>query len=75
MDGYQIVRVTGELDIATAEKAYSYISEVIDGRPARVTVDLSGLTFCDASGLGVLARVARHARQGPPAQPRRSGRR
>ncbi len=62
-DGYQVIRVTGELDIATAEKAYSYISGVIDGRPAPVTVDLSGLTFCDASGLGVLARIARHARQ------------
>ena len=62
-NGYQIVSVTGELDIATAEQAYSYISEVIDGRPAPVTVDLSGLTFCDASGLGVLARIARHARE------------
>jgi anti-anti-sigma factor len=62
-NGYQIVSVTGELDIATAERAYSYISEVIDGRPAPVTVDLSGLTFCDASGLGALARIARHARQ------------
>ena len=55
--------MTGELDIATAEQAYSYLSEVIDGRPAPVTVDLSGLTFCDASGLGVLARSARYARQ------------
>jgi anti-sigma B factor antagonist len=62
-NGYQIVSVTGELDIATAEQAYSYISEIIDGRPAPVTVDLSGLTFCDASGLGVLARAARYARQ------------
>jgi anti-sigma B factor antagonist len=62
-NGYQIVSVTGELDIATAEQAYSYISEIIDGRPAPVTVDLSGLTFCDASGLGVLARISRHARQ------------
>jgi anti-anti-sigma factor len=62
-NGYQIVSVTGELDIATAEQAYSYISEVIDGRTAPVTVDLSGLTFCDASGLGALARIARHARQ------------
>jgi anti-anti-sigma factor len=62
-NGYQIVSVTGELDIATAEQAYSYISEVIDGRAAPVTVDLSGLTFCDASGLGALARIARHARQ------------
>ena len=30
---------------------------------APVSVDLSGLTFCDASGLNVLARIARHARQ------------
>jgi len=62
-NGYQIVSVTGELDIATAEQAYSYLSEVIDGRQAPVTVDLSGLTFCDASGLGVLARAARYAQQ------------
>jgi anti-sigma B factor antagonist len=62
-NGYQIVSVTGELDIATAEQAYSFISEVIDGRPAPVTVDLSGLTFCDASGLGALARIARHAHE------------
>ena len=62
-DGYQVVTVTGELDIATAEQAYSYISEIIDGREAPVSVDLSALTFCDASGLGVLARVARHARE------------
>ena len=62
-DGNQVVSVTGELDIATAEQAYIYISDVIDAWPAPVSVDLSGLTFCDASGLGVLARVARHARQ------------
>jgi anti-sigma B factor antagonist len=62
-DGNQVVSVTGELDIATAEQAYTYISDIIDGRQAPVSVDLSGLTFCDASGLGVLARIARHARQ------------
>ena len=62
-DGNQVVSVTGELDIATAEQAYIFISDVIDAWPAPVSVDLSGLTFCDASGLGVLARVARHARQ------------
>jgi anti-sigma B factor antagonist len=61
-NGYQVVSVAGELDIATAEQAYSYITEIIDGRPAPVTVDLSGVTFCDASGLGALARLARHAR-------------
>jgi len=62
-DGNQIVSVAGELDIATAEQAYIFISDVIDAWPGPVSVDLSGLTFCDASGLGVLARTARHARQ------------
>jgi anti-sigma B factor antagonist len=62
-DGNQIVSVTGELDIATADQAYAYISKVIDSWPTVVSVDLSGLTFCDASGLGVLAKIARHARQ------------
>jgi len=62
-DGYQVVTVAGELDIATAEQAYTYISGVIDDRTAPVSVDLGGVTFCDASGLGVLARIARHARQ------------
>jgi anti-sigma B factor antagonist len=62
-DGNQVISVTGELDIATAEQAYTYISEIIDGWPTPVSVDLSGLTFCDASGLGVLARLAKHARE------------
>ena len=29
-DGNQVVSVTGELDIATAEQAYTFISDVID---------------------------------------------
>ena len=68
-DGNQVVSVTGELDIATAEQAYTFISDVIDAWEtgetglAPVSLDLSGLTFCDASGLNVLARIARHARQ------------
>jgi anti-sigma B factor antagonist len=62
-DGHQVVTVAGELDIATAEQAYTYISGVIDGWPTQVSVDVSGVTFCDASGLGVLAKAARHARQ------------
>jgi anti-anti-sigma factor len=61
-DGCPVVTVTGELDIATAEQAYAYLSEVIDTGSAPVTVDLAGLAFCDAAGLGVLARAARHAR-------------
>lgn len=63
LDGSKVVRVTGELDIATADEAYAYLSDVIDHGHAPVNVDLGGLTFCDASGLGVLARTANYARE------------
>jgi anti-sigma B factor antagonist len=61
-DGRHVVSMTGELDIATAQQAYTYISDVINRSRAPVSVDLGGITFCDASGLGVLARAAKHAR-------------
>jgi anti-sigma B factor antagonist len=62
-DGRQLVSLTGELDIATAQQAYDYLTDVIDHGGATVSVDLGGVTFCDASGLGVLARAANRARQ------------
>jgi anti-anti-sigma factor len=63
LDGSQVVSLSGELDIATADQAYAYLSDVIDHGYAPVSVDLGDLTFCDASGLGVLARTANHARE------------
>lgn len=62
-DGKATVRVRGELDIATADQAYIYLRDVVDSQDGPVMMNLSGLTFCDAAGLGVLARVAGHARR------------
>ena len=62
-DGKATVRVRGELDIATADQAYAYLRDVVDSQPGPVTMNLAELTFCDAAGLGVLARVAGHARR------------
>ena len=62
-DGGATVRVRGELDIATADQAYAYLRDVVDSQDGPVVVNLSELTFCDAAGLGVLARVAGHARR------------
>ncbi len=62
-DGKANVRVRGELDIATADQAYTYLRDVLDNQDGAVLVNLSELTFCDAAGLGVLARVAGHARR------------
>ena len=62
-DGRATVRVRGELDIATADQAYAYLRDVVDNQDGPVTMNLSELTFCDAAGLGVLARVAGYARR------------
>lgn len=62
-DGNATVKVRGELDIATADQAYAYLRDVVDNQNGPVTMNLADLTFCDAAGLGVLARVAGHARR------------
>jgi anti-sigma B factor antagonist len=62
-DGKATVRVRGELDIATADQAYAYLRDVVDNQAGPVTMNLSELTFCDAAGLGVLARLAGYARR------------
>jgi anti-sigma B factor antagonist len=62
-DGSAIVRARGELDIATASQAFAYLRDVVDGHRGTLTVDLADLTFCDAAGLGTLAKLAGYARQ------------
>lgn len=63
-DGQEIVSMCGELDIATARHAYAYLRAVVDReQKGKVTLNLADLTFCDAAGLGVLAKVAGHARR------------
>jgi anti-anti-sigma factor len=62
-DGRATVRVRGELDIATADQAYAYLRDLVDSQDGPVTMNLAELTFCDAAGLGVLARAAGYARR------------
>src|ERR1700744_5189155 len=62
-DGKATVRMRGELDIATADQAYTYLRDVVDSQEGPVMMNLAELTFCDAAGLGVLARVAGYARR------------
>jgi anti-sigma B factor antagonist len=58
-----IVYLDGELDIASAEQAVSYVRDVIDHRRGPVIVNLAALAFCDARGLSALVRMARYAEQ------------
>jgi anti-sigma B factor antagonist len=49
----------GELDIFTAHEVARQLSEAVGSGCRRVLVDVAGVTFVDASALGVLA-WARH---------------
>ena len=64
-DGQVTVSMCGELDIATARQADAHLRAIIDDgeRNRNITLDLADLTFCDAAGLGVLAKAAGYARR------------
>ncbi len=50
------IAVTGELDLATVDQARDALKGVPPDTP--VVLDLSGLTFIDSTGLGLIAAAA-----------------
>jgi anti-anti-sigma factor len=54
-----VVRVSGELDIATAPRLQLVLDEAIASDPASVMLDLDGLDFLDSTGITVLVRARR----------------
>ncbi|GAA2247651.1 MULTISPECIES: anti-sigma factor antagonist [Kitasatospora] len=64
-DGWSVVRVAGELDIATAEQLRLQVSGALArrGPRARVIADLSELEFCDACGASALIDAYHTARR------------
>jgi anti-anti-sigma factor len=63
-DGSSVVAIAGELDLSTIPKMQRPLFEQIAQRPA-VLVDLSGLSFIDSSGIGVLIEACRCANGAP----------
>lgn len=59
--GEAVVSIGGELDIATADTAVGFVSDLIDRNHRPMTLDVAALHFCDAAGLTALLRMARHA--------------
>jgi anti-sigma B factor antagonist len=54
VDGTSVVTVSGEVDVATAPAVRDCLDQVIDRDRGPVVADLSGVTFIDSTGLGVL---------------------
>ncbi|WP_328492383.1 STAS domain-containing protein [Streptomyces sp. NBC_00414] len=61
--GFTVVEVLGEIDMATAGALSEHLDTLTaDGTP-QVVVDLRGVDFFDCSGLRVLCRAERRARE------------
>jgi anti-anti-sigma factor len=60
--GYTVATISGDLDIACVPALREQLLGVLGPHANRMIIDLSGVTFCDASGLAVLVGVDRRAR-------------
>ena len=64
-DGYELLTVEGELDIATAPRMIGVLNEAIAEMSAPLVVDLTDVVFMDSTGLALLMNArARVVRQG-----------
>jgi anti-sigma B factor antagonist len=62
---HAIVIATGEIDLYTAPRLQSELAAVIaNSAPAtKIVVDMSGVDFCDSTGMNVLLSCLRQARE------------
>ncbi|GLZ09721.1 hypothetical protein Acsp03_71870 [Actinomadura sp. NBRC 104412] len=58
---HTLVRVRGDLDIATAPVLREQLIAALRPRTGPLILDLSGVSFCDAAGLAVLIGIQRRA--------------
>jgi len=59
--GADLVRVTGELDLDSAQDLYSALRGALDRSVSGLIIDLQGVGFCDCSGLNALLRLRHRA--------------
>ena len=59
-DGFVVVSVTGELDLAEAPVLRKTLEGVLHGDTSLVVIDANDLTFIDSTGIGVLVAAHNH---------------
>ena len=61
--GITVLRLVGELDVATAAELRRAVAEALEQMPCVLTLDLSGLSFVDSTGIGVLVGASRRTQE------------
>ena len=60
---HAVVSVSGEIDLYTAPRLQSELMTALSRSPARLIIDMSGVEFCDSTGINVLLAAHRQARE------------
>jgi anti-sigma B factor antagonist len=58
--GQPVIRVAGDLDIASVERLRTAVDAAMAERPERLTFDVSALRFMDSAGIAVMLVAARN---------------
>jgi anti-sigma B factor antagonist len=53
-DAPNVLPLTGEIDLHVSPRVAASLNAIIQQKPGRVVVDLSGVSYIDSSGLAVL---------------------
>jgi anti-sigma B factor antagonist len=61
-DGWQVLTLAGEVDVASAPRLRDRLVQLVNEGPPNLVVDMSGLTFIDSMGLGALVSGLKRAR-------------
>lgn len=64
-DDHAVVTITGEIDLYTAPRLHNELAAVIASAApeSRITLDMSGVDFCDSTGMNVLLSSLRTSRE------------
>lgn len=58
---HKVMGLTGEIDLYTAPGLQSELMAALGDGHVRLVIDMSGVDFCDSTGINVLLAAHRHA--------------
>jgi anti-sigma B factor antagonist len=61
--GHAVVTATGELDLYTAPRLQAALAGLLREQVTRIVVDMSGVEFCDSTGMNVLLSAMKRLKE------------